>query len=155
MTTHGELVSIAARWLKRVPRCRVVLTEPRTISGTGAIEQPDVIGWVRGFSIVVECKVSRADFLADERKKCREMGNGNYGGLGHWRFYLTAPGVAQRREIPPGWGLYELRGQRIFHVAGIKYANAAQPPFESCRASEVAILVQAVAKAEWEKKDGS
>ena len=145
--THADLVSHAARWLKRVPHCRVVLKEPHAL--ITAFECPDDIGWVRGYSIIIECKASRQDFLADEKKLCRQTGNF----LGHWRFYLTLPGIVRPGDIPFGWGLYELKGQRIYHVAGVRYANAAKPPFLSCRDSEVAILLQAVAKAEWEAEE--
>jgi len=38
---------------------------------TAGIEIPDVIGFGSGFSIVIECKVSRADFLQDKKKPHR------------------------------------------------------------------------------------
>jgi hypothetical protein len=146
--THEELVSIAARWLTNTLHCRVVLTEPRAI--TAICECPDVIGWVRGKSIVVECKTSYADFLADKKKLCRQEG---YEGLGHWRFYLSLPSLIHSYELPDGWGLYVVKGQRIHHAGGKRHANAVPRPFESSRDDEVRILLQAVAKAEWERKE--
>lgn len=60
--SHAQLVTVAARWLGR--RCSVVLTELQT-SG----EAPDAIGWSHRQSTLVECKVSRSDFLSDRRKQ--------------------------------------------------------------------------------------
>lgn len=65
--THADLVAPAARWLKGTVRCGVVLTEAPSMDG----ESPDAIGWRSGYSVLVECKASRADFLADSRKPHR------------------------------------------------------------------------------------
>jgi len=68
--THNELVERAGRWLLNTMRCKLVILEPKPIS---CDEHPDAIGWDRhGNSIVVECKISKADFYADRRKKWRE-----------------------------------------------------------------------------------
>ena len=59
--THARLVEMAERWLRR-SRCGIVLSEQGCSSG----EMPDAIGWKgKNHSIVIECKISRADFLAD------------------------------------------------------------------------------------------
>src|ERR1700686_5875531 len=59
--THGQLVERAVRWLRSY-RCGVVLSEQACVSG----EMPDAIGWKRAnHSVLVECKVTRADFLAE------------------------------------------------------------------------------------------
>ena len=51
-----------------VYRCGVVLSEQACVSG----EMPDAIGWKRAnHSVLVECKVTRADFLADRGKPFR------------------------------------------------------------------------------------
>ena len=66
--THGQLVERAVRWLRSY-RCGVVLSEQACVSG----EMPDAIGWKRAnHSVLVECKVTRADFLADRGKPFRE-----------------------------------------------------------------------------------
>ena len=65
-------------------------------------ECPDVIGWRDGHSILIECKVSRSDYLADRKKKFRakpEMG------MGDARLFLAPPGVIRPDELPQGWGL--------------------------------------------------
>src|ERR1700722_4481017 len=65
--THAQLVEKAVHWLRRY-RCGVVLSEQACISG----EMPDAIGWKRAcHSVLVECKVTRADFLADRAKPFR------------------------------------------------------------------------------------
>ena len=66
---------------------------------------PDAIGWKRAcHSVVVECKTSRADFLADQEKPFRQKPEL---GLGCERFYLTRAGLLQPKELPRGWGLLE------------------------------------------------
>src|SRR5437870_1590459 len=66
--THAQLVQMAVNWLRSY-RCGVVLSEQACVSG----EMPDAIGWKRGcHSVLVECKISRADFLADRSKAFRQ-----------------------------------------------------------------------------------
>lgn len=103
---HGVLVDAAVGWL-RGKRCGVVISEQGCASG----EMADAIGW-RGkcHSIVVECKVSRADFLADATKEWRrrpEMA------LGCERYYLAPRGVIAVEELPAGWGLLEFHARKI------------------------------------------
>lgn len=91
-------------------RCGVVLSEQSCASG----EVPDAIGWKRRcHSVVVECKISRADFLADREKPWRERPQT---GMGCERFYLTPGELLGAAEIPSGWGLLELRGRRVAMV---------------------------------------
>ena len=69
--THAQLVQQAVRWL-RSRRCGVVLSEQACASG----EMPDAIGWKRAcHSVLVECKISHADFLADREKPWRQNQN--------------------------------------------------------------------------------
>ena len=94
------------RWLRRY-RCGVVLSEQACVSG----EMPDAIGWKRAsHSVLVECKVTRADFLADRAKPFRLQPEK---GVGCERFYLTPPGLVKVEELPGGWGLLELRRGRV------------------------------------------
>ncbi len=98
--THAQLVQKAVAWLRSY-RCSVVLSEQACASG----EMPDAIGWKRTqHAVVVECKVSRADFMADQAKPFRQKPEM---GLGCERFYLTVPGLVQAAELPSGWGLLE------------------------------------------------
>ena len=66
--THAQLVQKAVAWLRSY-RCGVILSEQACLSG----EMPDAIGWKRAcHSVLVECKISRADFLADRDKPFRQ-----------------------------------------------------------------------------------
>jgi hypothetical protein len=104
--THAQLVERAVRWL-RWYRCGVVLSEQACASG----EMPDAIGWKRAsHSVLVECKVTRADFLADRAKPFRMKPEK---GVGSERFYLTPPALIKVEELPLGWGLLELRRGRV------------------------------------------
>lgn len=80
--THAELCEVARKWLvrpnsQRGHGCHVGLSECR--SGWGG-EMPDAIGFRAASrvtdTIVVEVKVSRADFLADAKKPHRADGEG-------------------------------------------------------------------------------
>ena len=100
--THAQSVERAVRWLRSY-RCGVVLSEQACVSG----EMPDAIGWKRAHhSVLVECKVTRADFLADRGKPFRTKPEQ---GVGSERFYLTPPGLVKVEELPVGWGLLEVR----------------------------------------------
>ncbi len=104
--THAHLVERAVRWL-RYYRCGVVLSEQACASG----EMPDAIGWKQAcHSVLVECKVTRADFLADRAKPFRQKPEK---GVGSERFYLTPPELIKIEELPTGWGLLEFRRGRI------------------------------------------
>ncbi len=105
--THGHLCQIARRWLlfshsRGGHGCQVALVEPRIGFLSGEI--PDAIGfrasnWLDG-SVMVECKASRADFLADRKKPHREGA-----GMGRWRYYMAPEGVIGQDELPARWGL--------------------------------------------------
>jgi len=104
--THAQLVEKAVRWL-RIYRCGVVLSEQACASG----EMPDAIGWKRAcHSVLVECKVTRSDFLADRAKPFRLD---PAQGVGCERFYLTPAGLLRCEELPAGWGLLELAAGKI------------------------------------------
>jgi hypothetical protein len=107
--THEKLVKAAVAWL-RCYGCGVVLSEQSCASG----ETPDAIGWKRAcHSVVVECKISRADFLADRDKPFRLKPEK---GMGCERFYLAPAGLISANEVPVGWGLLELRGREVLEV---------------------------------------
>jgi len=104
--THGQLIQKAVSWLRSY-RCGVILSEQACMSG----EMPDAIGWKRAcHSVLVECKVSRPDFLADRDKPFRQKPEI---GLGCERFYLIPAGMLRPAELPPGWGLLEYRNRRV------------------------------------------
>lgn len=107
---HSALCDTAKKWLTRSNSqrghgCHVALSECR--SGWGG-EMPDAIGYrsisttiPRTETVVVEVKVSRADFLADAKKPHRADGEG----MGLYRYYMCPEGLIKPEEVPPRWGL--------------------------------------------------
>ena len=90
--THAQLVEKAVRWLRNY-RCGVVLSEQACVSG----EMPDAIGWKRAcHSVLVECKVTRSDFLADRAKPFRLKPEQ---GVGCERFYLVPAGIVRAKNF--------------------------------------------------------
>jgi len=107
--THAQLVAKAIQWLRSY-RCGVILSEQVCASG----EMPDAIGWRRAcHSVVVECKISRADFLADHEKPFRRKPQL---GMGCERYYLAPAGLLRPEELPGGWGLLESRNRSVAMV---------------------------------------
>lgn len=105
--THQQLVRMAEQWLRTRYRCGIVLSEQSCASG----ETPDVIAWKGACrSIVVECKISRGDFLADQEKPFRK--NPELA-MGCERFYLVPQGLIRADELPQKWGLLEYKGREV------------------------------------------
>ena len=104
---HAHLVARAAHWLRSRYGCGIVLSEQYCATG----EIPDVIGWKASCqSVLVECKVTRADFLADASKAFRQRPEE---GLGSRRVYMAPAGVILPSELPKHWGLLECRGREV------------------------------------------
>ena len=107
--THAKLVGMAVAWLRRY-RCGVVLSEQACVSG----EMPDAIGWKKAcHSVLVECKASRPDFLADREKPFRQKPET---GVGCERYYLAPKGLIRIEDLAAGWGLLEVCGREIEKV---------------------------------------
>lgn len=104
--THAQLVEKAVAWLRSY-RCGIVLSEQACSSG----EMPDAIGWKKAcHSVLVECKVSRADFLADREKPWRKK---PAKALGCERFYMAPAGLLRLEDLPTGWGLLEVKNRKV------------------------------------------
>lgn len=104
---HAQLIARAVEWLRRRYKCGIILSEQYCATG----EVPDVIAW-KGHckSVLVECKVSRADFLADAGKSFRQKPEE---GMGSQRFYMATTGMIGAGELPKHWGLLEVRGRDV------------------------------------------
>lgn len=99
--THQELVARAKKWLEK--NHNVVLADPLTQSVNS--EWPDVIGWncfSRKLSTVIECKSSRADFLADKNKPHIVVPDV---GMGDNRYYMCPPDIISPHDLKPWFGL--------------------------------------------------
>ena len=100
--THKALVRRMASWLKYGKGCLVVMSELNTRNS----ETPDVIGWLGGASsVLIECKVSRSDFLADGKKFFRRE---EEKGMGDVRYIAAPKGLLTTDELSDGWGLLEV-----------------------------------------------
>ena len=95
---HNRLVKLAAKWLRA--RHSVVITEMAVYP-----EEADAIGWKAEVTTLIECKMSRADFLADQKKMFRRMPDT---GMGDYRYFLAPRGIINRDDLPVGWGLLEV-----------------------------------------------
>lgn len=105
---HRSLCDVAVRWLRKHNSggghgCSVAQSE--CWPGWRG-EQPDAIGWrhagYQDGSVLVEVKVSRADFLADARKEHRLQ---PALGVGRWRYFMCPEGLIRADELPERWGL--------------------------------------------------
>lgn len=79
-------------------------------------ETPDAIGWRQTHppaSVLIECKASRADFRADQKKFFRK--HDRYG-IGQSRHYMAPAGILTLEDIPRRWGFLEVHGTRIMVV---------------------------------------
>jgi hypothetical protein len=115
---HTQLIDKACEWLRRRYRCGIVLSEQYCATG----EVPDVIAWKgRCRSVVVECKASRADFLADAKKPFRLKPEE---GMGCERLYCAPRGIIAPEELPKHWGLLELHRNEL--RLAVKPAKASQ-----------------------------
>ena len=107
--THRELCVLAARFFRYrksliAPTCPYVVIELVTATS----ETPDVFGWNYWTTVLVEVKVSRADFRADFKKPWRINATD---GLGEHRYYCCPKGLIKEEELPEHWGLlYESNG---------------------------------------------
>lgn len=133
--THSQLCDKAERWLKvqhhfetcgHSPGCGIVLKEMVSIAG----EQPDCIGFSSGVSTLIECKTSRSDFFADQKKIFRRKPET---GMGNLRFFLTPENLIKPEKLPEKWGLLETDGKQIKIIKepewfGSKEARLAEYP---------------------------
>jgi hypothetical protein len=117
--THADLVQRAAHWLRSTRGCCLVSTRQLLV----ADERPDCIGWMAstGFSVLLECKVSRSDFRRDADKPSRLHSSL---GMGNERFYLTAGSLIEAHQVPLGWGLLECwQGKIVPRKAAVFFSS--------------------------------
>lgn len=132
--THDDLIARVQRWLRNTRKNVVVLAE----IGSDGRECPDLIAWkYRGLCTVIECKVSRSDFMRDRKKSFRMRG-----GMGEARFYATPPGLLVLADLPVSWGLIEV-GPRLVRVV----RESGRFVLDRNTRGETACLISAVQRA--------
>lgn len=94
--THKECVEAATDWLSS--KSEIILPEFFCWNA----ELADVIGFGSRYTTLVECKISRGDFLADKNKPFRFRPER---GMGDLRYYCCPKGLIKAEELPPKWGL--------------------------------------------------
>jgi Holliday junction resolvase len=130
--THKKLVEIAYRWMLKNAGVGIAFKELKSLDR----EIPDVIGFDSWQSVLIECKVSRSDFVKDKKKKHREQG------MGTWRFYCCPAGLIKKEELPEKWGLiyvnekgkarieYDCRKKQVLVPASHYKANGSDDEME-------------------------
>lgn len=116
--THAECVGYAAKYLSK--RCSVVLPEFFCHNA----ELPDVIGFSPRHSAVIECKVSRGDFIADKKKPFRINPEK---GMGDRRYYCCPKDMIKIEELPIGWGLLYIYPSGVVREAKSSYVPDLNP----------------------------
>jgi hypothetical protein len=132
--THKKLCKIAQDYLAGHRfNCPVVVTE---LSCYKVDEIPDALGFQNdGRSILIECKVSKADYLADRKKLFRQA---EYLGMGNEMYFLIPYGVIEKKDYPEKWGVL------IYHPGGMIRMEQKPECFETNKAAEVALLTAVV-----------
>ena len=103
--THDQIADIGAAWVKR-KGFPVSFSNMRSAAYG---EQPDVLGFnAYGFTFLLESKVTRSDFFADQNKPWRTGGKES---IGDHRGYITPANLLKPSEIPYGWWLLEVHGK--------------------------------------------
>lgn len=135
--THDELISVA--WYAVLPYLDRGQGRLRTFESnlTATREIPDIIsiGDNEDECIVIECKATRKDFLADRKKPFRvypQMGMGKY------RAYVVNEGVVRDPcELPEGWMCFVvIDANTVWEMAGPGSDRRAKDPRDWWRVYE-------------------
>lgn len=106
---HEALCAKGVTWLKR----NGFSVAAMNVWAYASRERVDCIGYRHQCSVLIEVKVSKNDFFADNKKPERISG-----GVGTYRFYLAPAGMINISELPPKWGLLEFSGRCVKMVHG-------------------------------------
>ena len=143
--THALLIAIGIDFVKKRFRYPLVFSEIMSAVYTGEI--PDIIAFgAFNKSIVLECKISRSDFLRDRKKPFRVEPSL---GVGKYRFYIVPKGLIRENDLPNNWGLIEVDSNGYTEVTihpycksttGNIWSNGFQQNLEAERAILYSIL---------------
>lgn len=129
--SHEDLRKAAVRWLTNNRHCSVILSELTS----AAWEVPDAVGWKAGVSCLIECKVSRADFLVNKQKPTVRGGRG----IGTQRYFLCVAGLINPIDLgDTDYGLLWLKEEKYIRL--VKEAL----PRETNAHAEIQMLVSAL-----------
>ncbi len=126
---HSDLVKEAKKWLINAKGCNPVFCEK---GSSGCAEIPDAIGWTTDKCIVVECKVSKSDFLANNKKTLR---------LGDKRFFMVPKILYEEVKdiIPQGHGIITVNEtDNGYYSRQERFKDSVD--FSSCLNSEISYL---------------
>ena len=109
---HKTLVILAERWVRQYS---FPITAPEMVI-VRTPEIPDLIAFNAYGSIMVECKMSRSDFLIDKKKPWRQPNKG----MGNYRLYIAPEGIIKPEDLTrmeealgcPRWGLLEVNDKK-------------------------------------------
>lgn len=107
---HYEMCLLGAKWMTKQHYYSFKYVAVELVSMSP--EQPDVWGTNGSYSMLIEVKTSRADFLNDMKKKVRNGALQRFA-LGNYRYYLVPEGMVKAAELPEKWGLLEWDGKEI------------------------------------------
>jgi len=112
--THAMLEYKGKMFLKNTKKCSVVVTDYRKVT---LHENPDVFGInASAKTYMIECKVSKADFRNDHKKRHRKNINK---GLGNYRYMMCPKDLISKRDMLPhykGWGLLYFDGRSVTQI---------------------------------------
>ncbi len=135
--SHQELVDRAFLYLHTIG-CSVRFKE--RVASTS--ENPDAMGFGgRRFSVLIECKASRADFLTDRKKWFRKKLED---GMGYNRYYMAPVGMLTPSEIPEGWGLLEVYEKTPRMNRRVRITVEAEAFLKRNQHAEITYLVSAI-----------
>ena len=139
--THKDLVIASEKWLNK-RGIKIIFHE--LVAYTSNNESPDVIGWNSIRSVLIECKASRSDFLADKKKLFRRYPQR---GMGDHRIYFCPPDIIKPDDLPEGWGLVYFDGKKTENIHGINghsLTSWGKAPFSGNKGSEMSMLLSAL-----------
>lgn len=143
--THHELVDIAHGYVLRNMGCGVAYKEVYCAGN----ERPDVIAFSGWHSVLIECKISRQDFLQDKKKPCRQDK-----GMGKYRYYCCPTGLIKVEELPENWGLIYVNQKgrtKLIHRPDNYNRIWADSGFERDLLAELRLLYSILRRAEEQK----
>lgn len=116
--THDEITKASIDFLIKVYRCSVVISELRNVIA----EVPDVFGFDWRYSVVLESKVSVADFKKDVKKEFRKKPEL---GIGMFRYYVVPDELITEKDLfDKKWGIiYVSKSGKNYRFKTIKKAD--------------------------------